>query len=246
MTATAPRVFLIRHGETEWSRRELHTGSTDVPLTEKGEHQVKSTGVTCIGGGKLIDPARIARIYVSPRSRALQTVKLLDLGVNDRLPWDSSLSDTRLPASSRTNNASIEISEDLREWNYGDYEGKSVAEVWKKRQAKDLDTESRPWNIFQDGCEGGESPAQVTKRLDGFISKLMDDLRKSENGAGGLERSDIVCVAHGHILSALATRWTGRSLEDGMRLLIDTAGIAVLSFEHHAFDEPAIVIGPKS
>jgi probable phosphoglycerate mutase len=83
-------------------------------------------------------------------------VKLLDLGVNDRLPWDSSLSDTRLPASSRKTNASIEISEDLREWDYGEYEGKSVAEVWKKRQAKDLDTEGRPWNIFQDGCEGGE------------------------------------------------------------------------------------------
>ncbi|KIW32661.1 uncharacterized protein PV07_04190 [Cladophialophora immunda] len=241
-----PRVFLIRHGETDWSKRELHTGVTDVLLTERGEQQARETSHACVGEGKLIDPKRIAHIYASPRRRALQTVKLLDLGVNDRLPSNvvlSFTSDARL--EHRRTHAFFSINEELREWDYGDYEGMTVQDVWQERQERGLDKDGRRWNIFVDGCEVGESAEQVTQRVDSFLTQVRDTIKAKQAGGANGEASDIVCVAHGHILSAIAVRWTGRPLQDGVRLLIDTGGIAVLSYEHHALDEPAIVIGPK-
>lgn len=57
-----PRVFLIRHGETEWSLAELHTGSTDLPLTENGENQVIKTRKALVGEGKLIVPRNLAHV----------------------------------------------------------------------------------------------------------------------------------------------------------------------------------------
>lgn len=111
------------------------------------------------------------------------------------------------------------------------------------------------------------SPDQVAKRVDRLIKKIKDDFQAYQSkGSDG--PVDVVCVAHGHILEAVATRWTGRPLQDGLRLLIDTGGVAILrysghhpkekvtldpetdvegtpSYEHHALDEPAIIIGPK-
>jgi probable phosphoglycerate mutase len=56
------RIFLIRHGKTEWSTAQKHTGSTDLPLTENGENEIKKARAAFIGSGKLIDPARIRRV----------------------------------------------------------------------------------------------------------------------------------------------------------------------------------------
>ena len=63
-----PRVFLIRHGETEWSSRELHTGSNDLALTENGQRQVYAASKTLIGSGKLIQPDKILEMFVAPFS----------------------------------------------------------------------------------------------------------------------------------------------------------------------------------
>lgn len=75
--ASTPRVFLIRHGETEWSQSGRHTGRTEVPLTENGEDQVRALGKVVYGNGKLIDPAKVAKVWVSPRQRAVRTYELL-------------------------------------------------------------------------------------------------------------------------------------------------------------------------
>lgn len=58
----APRVFLIRHGETEWSRNQQHTGSTDIPLTANGERQVKATASNLVGDDKLIQSKNIRHV----------------------------------------------------------------------------------------------------------------------------------------------------------------------------------------
>lgn len=60
----ASRIFVIRHGETEWSKEERHTGSTDIPLTESGEREVKATANAWVGQGKLIQPKNISRVWV--------------------------------------------------------------------------------------------------------------------------------------------------------------------------------------
>ena len=57
------RVFLIRHGETQWSLDGKHTGSTDVPLTRQGEHHVEETRKAYVGKGKLIDPSEVVAVY---------------------------------------------------------------------------------------------------------------------------------------------------------------------------------------
>ena len=67
-----PRVFLIRHGETEWSKTGQHTGKTDIPLTPHGEAQVRSSATIVYGSGRLIDPANVAKVWLSPRKRAIR------------------------------------------------------------------------------------------------------------------------------------------------------------------------------
>jgi sedoheptulose-bisphosphatase len=57
-----PRVFIIRHGETEWSLNGRHTGRTDIPLTANGEKRVKATGKALVGADRLIVPKKIAHM----------------------------------------------------------------------------------------------------------------------------------------------------------------------------------------
>ena len=63
-----PRVFLVRHGETEWSSRELNTGSTELPLTENGQCQVHATSQALVGDGKLIQPKNVLKMFFFPTS----------------------------------------------------------------------------------------------------------------------------------------------------------------------------------
>ena len=92
--ASTPRVFLIRHGETEWSQSGRHSGRTDLSLTANGEEQIRALGRTVYGEGKLIEPTKVASVWVSPLKRAIRTYELLsgqDKGyeVEDKLlEWD--------------------------------------------------------------------------------------------------------------------------------------------------------------
>lgn len=108
--ALTPRVFLIRHGETEWSQLGRHTGTTEIPLTAHGEAQVLNTARIIYGPGKLIDPRRVLKVWVSPRRRAQRTYELLK-GESE---------------------GTYEVIEALAEWNYG-YAGK---QTWPMKALK--------------------------------------------------------------------------------------------------------------
>jgi len=64
----APRCFIVRHGETEWSLNGRHTGTTDLPLTANGEKRIKATGKALIGDDRLIVPKNLVHVYVTPTS----------------------------------------------------------------------------------------------------------------------------------------------------------------------------------
>ncbi|CAK3949413.1 Hypothetical predicted protein [Lecanosticta acicola] len=216
--SSTPRVFLIRHGETLWSQSGQFTSKTDIPLTPHGEAQVLSSGKTIYGHSKLIDPAKLAKIYISPRDRARKTYELL---------------------TGQT--SGYEVTEDLAEWDYGEYEGLKTNEIREKRKEAGLDREV-PWDIWRDGCEahGGESPAQVTARIDSLISEIRalqaphmkDDQPK-----------DVLLVAHGHLTRAFAKRWLGYDMSFPLSLMMEPGGVGVLSYQHHAIDEPALLLG---
>lgn len=90
--------------------------------------------------------------YVSPRKRAQRTFELLNLGIKDPLPWKEH-GEKPDDAGRSSCSARVEITEDIREWDYGDYEGITSPEIREIRAKQGL---SRDWDIWRDGCVGGE------------------------------------------------------------------------------------------
>ena len=104
-----------------------------------------------------------------------------------------------------------EIDPDLREWNYGEYEGMTTAEI----RAGDPG-----WIIWNDGVRGGETLGQVAERADRVVSRL-----RSLSG-------DVAVFAHGHLLRVLAARWIDRPPSLAQSFNLSTATISTLSWEH--------------
>lgn len=107
----------------------------------------------------------------------------------------------------------------LLEWDYGEYEGLTTAELRAKRPG---------WDLFRDGAAGGESPADIGRRTDELVARL-----RTLTG-------NVLLFAHGHVLRVLAARWVGHPVELGRVLYLSTAAVCVLGFDHHAMEEPTI------
>jgi len=114
-----------------------------------------------------------------------------------------------------------EIEPDLVEWDYGDYEGQRPADIRAARPG---------WNVFRDGCPGGESPAQVSERADRLIARL----RTLEG--------NIAIFSHGHFGRVLAARWIGLEIRQAQNLLLSTASVSIFGYEHNLAEVPAIVL----
>lgn len=113
------------------------------------------------------------------------------------------------------------VDTELLEWNYGQYEGLKTAEIRRDRP---------DWELFRDGCPGGESPAEVAARVDRLIGRL-----RTLSG-------NVLLFAHGHILRCLAARWVGQPVTFAGSLLLSTATVSTLGFDHGRPDEPAICL----
>jgi len=107
---------------------------------------------------------------------------------------------------------------DLMEWDYGEYEGRRTAEIHVERP---------DWQLFRDGCPGGESPAGIGARADRVV-------RQVRAVAG-----DVLLFSSGHFLRVLAARWLGLEPAGGRYLLLGTAALCILGYEHN-LSEPAI------
>jgi broad specificity phosphatase PhoE len=101
---------------------------------------------------------------------------------------------------------------DLLEWDYGDYEGRKSSEILRERPG---------WFLFRDGCPNGEQPADVGARADRVIARL----RGADDPA--------IVFSSGHILRVLAARWLGLPPSEGRLLLLSTASVSTLSYEHN-------------
>jgi broad specificity phosphatase PhoE len=106
-------------------------------LTENGKKQSRGTGKMLVGQGKLIEPTKLAHVFCSPRNRAVATLDLL-LGEETK---------SQLEAEKK-----ITITGDITEWDYGKYEGLTPGQIKERRKEQGLGK----WNIWTEGCEGGE------------------------------------------------------------------------------------------
>jgi broad specificity phosphatase PhoE len=111
-----------------------------------------------------------------------------------------------------------QIDADLLEWDYGEYEGRLTVEILK---------ENPDWQLFRDGCPGGESPQQVAARADRVVSRV--------RAVAG----DALLFSSGHFLRMLATRWIGLEPIHGKSLMLGTASLSALGYEH-GISDPAI------
>lgn len=111
-----------------------------------------------------------------------------------------------------------EIDAELQEWDYGQYEGQRTADIRQERPG---------WDLFRDGCPGGESVAAVGARADRVMARLR-----------GVE-GNVVVFSHGHFLRVLAARWLGLPAGVARHFVLSTAALSILGYEHTR-DVPAL------
>ena len=111
-----------------------------------------------------------------------------------------------------------EIDRDLLEWNYGEYEGLRTLEIHAKRP---------DWQLFRDGCPGGESPEQVGERADRVVKRVREI------------QGNVLIFSSGHFLRVLGARWLGLEPAGGKYLLLSTASLSALGYEHN-LSQPVI------
>jgi probable phosphoglycerate mutase len=141
-----------------------------------------------LAAGRRLAGRKFAAVISSPRKRALRTAELAGLTVTA-------------------------VSDDLAEWNYGEYEGLTSETIHETNPG---------WSLWTDGAPGGESPEQVAARLD----RVLAQARRL------LDQGDVALVAHGHSLRVAGARWIGLPASGGGLLKLDTATVSTLGFEH--------------
>lgn len=179
MSEPLGELWLIRHGETEWSVGKRHTGRTDVPLTPMGERQAAALQQS-------LGSRKFASVLCSPLRRARETCRLA--GYDDVAT----------------------VTDDLLEWDYGIYEGRTTQEI---RQ------EQPDWSIWKSAVPNGESIEQVGRRAQRVIQR-----------ASTID-GPVALFAHAHILRILTARWLGLPPEAGRLFALTTASISVLGYE---------------
>jgi probable phosphoglycerate mutase len=175
--APSQKIYLVRHGETEWSKSGQHTGRTDLPLTPEGERVARELGATL--GNLALQP------WTSPLARAISTARLA--GFPDAL-----------------------VDPDLREWDYGVYEGRTTADIRREQPG---------WSVWLSPIPGGESLDDVAQRARRVIERA------------DAVQGDVALFSHGHFLRIFGACWIGQSPVLGRNLALDTATVGILGYE---------------
>jgi probable phosphoglycerate mutase len=172
-------IYLLRHGDTEWSPFRRLAGRIDLDLTAAGEATARAVGAR-------LASARFDRVWMSPQRRARRTAELAGFG-------GVAIADPRLV-----------------EMDFGQYEGKTTAEVRAERPG---------WTALREGCPSGETGADMATRL----SPVVDDLRKLEGTT--------LLVAHSVVIRVMTALWVGQPPGFGRNLMVAPGGLAILDFD---------------
>lgn len=179
----AVELWLVRHGETEWSLSGAHTSRTDIPLTEHGRKRAEELR-------DFLKGTAFAKVLVSPMQRARETCEIAGFG------------------------AQMETENGLKEWDYGESEGKTTQEM--RAEYNDPD-----WSVWSREIVGGEAVEHVGERADGVIAHALE----------GLQDGKVALFAHAHILRILAARWIGLEARGGRLFGLGTGSVSVLGWE---------------
>ncbi len=177
-------LWLMRHGETEWSLSGAHTSRTDIPLTDHGRKRAEELRDYLKG-------TTFAKVLTSPMQRARETCRIAGLGEQ------------------------AVVDEGLREWDYGESEGKTTKEM----RAKYNDPE---WDVWTRDLVGGEKVEHVGERADAVISRALE---------GTADAGKVALFAHAHILRILAARWIRLDAHGGRLFGLGTGSVSVLGWE---------------
>ncbi len=169
------QLYLVRHGQTEWSLSGQYTSVTDIDLTPAGRRQAESLR-------DRLDPADFGLVLSSPRRRARTTAELAGF--------------------------TPQIEENLAEWYYGDFEGKTTDQIHQVAPG---------WQIWRQDPPGGESAQGVVARFQAVVDRVR---------ASGVDKA--ICFSHGHALRVLALCWIGVGVEHGGSFPLETASLSVL------------------
>ncbi len=182
MAEARAELWLMRHGETEWSLSGQHTGRTDLHLTAEGRRRAEALGRHLAGRS-------FALVLCSPLARAAETCRLAGYG------------------------GAAEFTDDLLEWDFGEYEGRLTADIRKERPG---------WTVWTGGAPHGETAEQVAGR----VRKVIDRAAV----AGG----DVALFAHAKVLQVLTACWLGLPPDAGRLFIIGTASLSVLAYADDA------------
>ncbi len=177
-------LWLVRHGETEWSLSGAHTSRTDIPLTDHGRQRAVELQT-------FLKNTQFAKVFASPMARAQETCRIAGFG--DQMV----------------------VEEGLREWDYGESEGKTTKEMREKYNDPE-------WSVWTRPIVGGEPVEHVGERADAVIAKALD---------GVPDKGKVALFAHAHILRILAARWISLPAKGGELFGLGTGSLSVLGWE---------------
>jgi len=138
--------------------------------------------------GERLKGLTFAKVFTSPLQRALRTCELAGFG------------------------SVAESDPNLVEWNYGQYEGLTSAQILQQRP---------DWDLFRDGCPGGESPQQIGGRAERMIQRI-----RSVSG-------DVLLFSSGHLIRVLTACWLGLGADGGRYFVLNPASLSALGYEHN-------------
>ncbi len=179
MSTEPLQLWLIRHGETEWSLSGAHTSRTDIPLTARGEERAAKIR-------DYLAHRKFNLVLTSPLQRARETCRVAGYG------------------------DVAQVEENLREWDYGIYEGRTTADIRK---------EQPDWSIWDTAIPNGEPVEQVAARTQKVIDRAL--------AAGG----QVALFAHAHVLRILTATWLGLPPRAGSLFALGTGSVSTLGFE---------------